>query len=84
MAKAAMESKRILALSEPSPGLFVKSEVARQEGGLMSASEAYLAYGVYCDRHNTPKAESSVFKTAACELIYERFQPRIRHDIKST
>jgi hypothetical protein len=78
-----IEGKRLLALPEPSPRLFIKSAVARQEGALMSASEAYLAYAVYCDRHNLPKAEYSVFKASAGELIYERFQLRIRHDIKT-
>jgi len=78
-----IEGKRVLALLEPSPQLFIKSAVARQEGALMSASEAYLAYAVYCDRHNLPKAEYSVFKASAGELIYERFQLRIRHDIKT-
>ena len=78
-----IEGKRVLALLEPSPQLFIKSAVARQEGALMSASEAYLAYAVYCDRNNLPKAEYSVFKTSAGELIYERFQLRIRHDIKT-
>ena len=78
-----IEGKRVLALLEPSPQLFIKSAVARQEGALMSASEAYLAYAVYCDRNNLPKAEYSVFKTSAGELIYERFQLRLRHDIKT-
>lgn len=60
-----------------------KSAVARQEGALMSVSEVHLAYATYCDRNNFPKAEYSVFKASAGELIYERFQLRLRHDIKT-
>jgi hypothetical protein len=78
-----IEGKRVLPLLEPSPQLFIKSAITKQEGALMSASEAYLAYITYCDRNNLPKTEYSAFKASAGELIYERFQLRIRHDIKT-
>jgi len=49
----------------------------------MSVSEVRIAHSIYCDKNNLFKAEYSGLKAQAGELIYERFQLRIRHDIKT-
>ena len=79
-----VDGKRIVAQQVASPLLFVQSAVTRQEGAMLTASEAYLQYGQFCEQRSLPRLPAKAFKDAASKIIYGRFQQQLRHDIPTS
>ena len=76
-----VEGKRVLPQPVASPLMFIESAVTRQEGALMTASEAYLEYVRHCARNGQLKVTLTEFKSLLNGALYEKFQSRLRHDI---
>ena len=75
---------RILEPSMPSsPENFIHSTFVPKEGGVVIVSEAYQKFLGYCQRENLTRVEFTEFKRVARELVMEKFQLGLRHDVRT-
>lgn len=75
---------RILEPSMPSsPENFIHSTFVPKEGGVVIVSEAYQKFLGHCQRENLTRVEFTEFKRVARELVMEKFQLGLRHDIRT-
>jgi hypothetical protein len=75
---------RILEPSTPaSPEDFIHSTFVPKEGGVVIVSEAYQKFLCYCQRENLTRVEFTEFKRVARELVMEKFQLGLRHDVRT-
>ncbi|MEI6714359.1 MAG: hypothetical protein WCO60_11450 [Verrucomicrobiota bacterium] len=79
-----VEGERVLPQPVASPLMFIGSAVTRQEGSVMSASEAYLEYVRHCARSGQLKVTLTEFKSLAAKVLAERFGLSLRHDIRTS
>jgi hypothetical protein len=75
---------RILEPSMPSsPEDFIHSTFVPKEGGVVIVSEAYQKFLGHCQRENLTRVEFTEFKRVARQLVMEKFQLGLRHDIRT-
>jgi len=67
-----------------SPEDFIHSAFVPKEGGLVIVSEAYQRFLGYCQMENLTRIEFREFKRIARELVMEKFQLGLRHDIRTS
>ena len=73
--------RRMEALPEPSPVLFLKDSVERREGATLSVGEVYQHYIRFCSERGIVRMDWGIFKSAVKEAFFELFNARMRHDI---
>jgi hypothetical protein len=54
-----------------------------KEGSVVIVSEAYQKFLGYCQRENLTRVEFTEFKRVARELVMEKFQLGLRHDVRT-
>jgi len=65
------------------PQDFIHNAFKRSEGGSVIVSEAYQEFLRYCQMGNLTRVEFTEFKRVAKELVLEKFQLGLRHDIRT-
>ncbi|MCX8513342.1 MAG: hypothetical protein ORN83_16475 [Chthoniobacteraceae bacterium] len=66
------------------PQDFIHNAFKRSEGGSVIVGEAYQEFLRYCQMGNLTRVEFTEFKRVAKELVLEKFQLGLRHDIRTT
>jgi len=66
-----------------SPENFIHSAFVPNEGGIVIVSEAYQKFLGYCQMGNLTRVEFTEFKRVAKDLVLEKFQLGLRHDIRT-
>ncbi len=62
---------------------FIHNAFTRAEGGSVIVGEAYQEFLRYCQMGNLTRVEFTEFKRVAKELVLEKFQLGLRHDIRT-
>ena len=62
---------------------FIHNAFTRSEGGSVIVGEAYQEFLRYCQMGNLTRVEFTEFKRVAKELVLEKFQLGLRHDIRT-
>ena len=70
-------------MSSSSPEDFIHGAFVPREGGIVIVSEAYHEFLRYCEMESLARVEFSRFKEVAKELVMEKFQLGLRHDIRT-
>ncbi len=70
-------------MSSSSPEDFIHGAFVPREGGIVIVSEAYHEFLRYCEMESLARMEFSRFKEVAKELVMEKFQLGLRHDIRT-
>ena len=65
------------------PEDFIHHAFTRSEGGSVVVGEAYQEFLRYCQMGNLTRVEFTEFKRVAKELVLEKFQLGLRHDIRT-
>jgi hypothetical protein len=65
------------------PEDFIHHAFTRSEGGSVVVNEAYQEFLRYCQVENLTRVEFTEFKRVARELVFEKFQLGLRHDIRT-
>ena len=65
------------------PEDFIHSAFTRAEGGSVIVGEAYQEFLRYCQMGDLTRVEFKEFKRVAKELVLEKFQIGLRHDIRT-
>jgi len=65
------------------PEDFIHNAFTRAEGGSVIVGEAYQEFLRYCQMGNLTRVEFTEFKRVAKELVLEKFQVGLRHDIRT-
>ena len=65
------------------PEDFIHNAFTRAEGGSVIVGEAYQEFLRYCQMGNLTRVEFTEFKRVARELVLEKFQLGLRHDIRT-
>ena len=65
------------------PEDFIHNAFTRAEGGSVIVGEAYQEFLRYCQMGNLTRVEFTEFKRVAKELVLEKFQLGLRHDIRT-
>ena len=65
------------------PEDFIHNAFTRAEGGSVIVGEAYQEFLRYCQMGNLTRVEFTEFKRVAKELVLEKFQIGLRHDIRT-
>ena len=63
---------------------FIHTAFTRAEGASLIVAEAYQEFLRYCQMENLTRVEFTEFKRVARELVLEKFQLGLRHDIRTT
>jgi len=66
-----------------SPEDFIHNAFTRSEGCSVVVGEAYQEFLRYCQMGNLTRVEFTEFKRVARELVFEKFQLGLRHDIRT-
>jgi hypothetical protein len=75
---------RVLQPSIPSsPEDFIHSAFVPKEDAVVMVSEAYQKFLGYCQMENLTRVEFTEFKRVARDLVLEKFQLGLRHDIRT-
>jgi hypothetical protein len=75
---------RVLEPSSPSsPEDFIHSAFVPKEDAVVMVSEAYQKFLGYCQMENLTRVEFTEFKRVARDLVLEKFQLGLRHDIRT-
>ena len=67
----------------PSPERFILMAFAVEEGSTVVVGEAYQKFLRYCREENWIRMDYREFKQAAREVVMEKFQLGLRHDIRT-
>jgi hypothetical protein len=70
-------------MSSSSPEEVIHGAFVPREGGIVIVSEAYHKFLRYCEMESLARVEFSRFKEVAKELVMEKFQLVLRHDIRT-
>lgn len=65
------------------PEDFIHTTFTRSEGSSVVVGEAYQEFLRYCQMENLTRVEFTEFKRVAKELVLEKFQLGLRHDIRT-
>jgi len=63
---------------------FIHSAFVPKEGGVVIVGEAYQKFLGYCQMENLTRVEFREFKRIARDLVMEKFQLGLRHDIRNS
>jgi hypothetical protein len=75
---------RILApVASSSPAEFINRAIEPLQGGVVVVSEAYQGFLQHCQKENLARVGFSDFRKTARDLIMEKFQLGLRHDIRT-
>ena len=67
-----------------SPEDFIHSAFVPKEGAVVIVSEAYQKFLGYCQMENLTQIQFTEFKRVAKDLVMEKFQLGLRHDIRNS
>ena len=78
-----LNGRTLQPLVAASPEDFIHSAFIPKVDGVVIVSEAYQKFLGYCQEENLIRVEFTRFKQVARDLIMEKFQLGLRHDIRT-